>query len=394
MTKANSKILSAVFGYPNNHATATLDHLRRNHKDVKVQFYYWINFPAARKNLKEKIPEGAIKLSLANPIYFFCCLFKIIRSEHVYFQSFSTPRFRMAFLFWFTILFGHSKKILLASEGMKKTPSLLTRLFISHCLNSQKIIHLGIGSNSGHDFYKAGANKWSFRKYCFCEEYPFNANTKNRRDHRGQQPLKILSVGQLIPRKNFASLFEGLGILKKSCDFKLKLAGTGPLKDDLLDLAKSLRISESVELVGFCSHDVLHQLFLEADIFILNSTYDGWGVVVGHALNFGLPIIVSSGVRSGKGYLVEDGKNGFICDTPIDLAKRLLSCQQEEFLLNEMSNNSRTLANLWNIKTTSNRLSNLLEDYETQYTDGPFSSTQIHLSSADSKIRNLYGNHS
>lgn len=377
MIEAKTKILSAVFGYPNNHATATLDHLRRKHKDIDVQFYYWIDFPVARRNLKETIPEGAIRLSFWNPVCFARCFLGIIKSEHIYFQSFSTPRFRMAFLFLLTILFGHSEKILLASEGMKKTPGPLISWFISHCLNSQKIIHLGIGSNSGQDFYHAGATKWSFRKYCFCEEYPSVSSPKNCKHQPGKQPLKLLSVGQLIPRKNYASLLEGLEILNKSCEFKLTIAGTGPLKDELLDLANSLGIADSVELVGFCKHDVLHELFLEADIFILNSTYDGWGVVVGHALNFGLPIIVSSGVRSGKGYLVEDGKNGFICDSPNAVAEQLSKFSGNPNLKSNMSCESKKLAELWNIDTTSDRLRFLLQNYEASFKSGPLADAKI-----------------
>ena len=48
-----------------------------------------------------------------------------------------------------------------------------------------------------------------------------------------------------------------------------------------------------------------------ADIFVLPSRYDGWGVVVNQALGAGLPLICSSEVRAADD-LVADGVNGLI----------------------------------------------------------------------------------
>ena len=55
----------------------------------------------------------------------------------------------------------------------------------------------------------------------------------------------------------------------------------------------------------------LPQFFAQADVFVLPSRYDGWGVVVNQALGAGLPILVSDQV--GAGYdLVREGQNGFV----------------------------------------------------------------------------------
>ena len=50
--------------------------------------------------------------------------------------------------------------------------------------------------------------------------------------------------------------------------------------------------------------------FAQADVFVLPSRYDGWGVVVNQALAAGLPIITSDEVGAGFD-LVEPGSNGF-----------------------------------------------------------------------------------
>src|SRR5262249_32859433 len=48
-----------------------------------------------------------------------------------------------------------------------------------------------------------------------------------------------------------------------------------------------------------------------ADVFVLPSRHDGWGVVVNQALGAGLPVIASDAVGAGLD-LVEDGVNGLI----------------------------------------------------------------------------------
>jgi glycosyltransferase involved in cell wall biosynthesis len=75
----------------------------------------------------------------------------------------------------------------------------------------------------------------------------------------------------------------------------------------LAQLPESAR--ERIIYGGFQSPDELPHYFSQADVFVLPSRYDGWGVVVNQALGAGLPIVCSDMV--GAGYdLVEEDVNG------------------------------------------------------------------------------------
>src|SRR6266404_1499463 len=64
-----------------------------------------------------------------------------------------------------------------------------------------------------------------------------------------------------------------------------------------------------IQYEGFQSPENLPAYFAQADVFVLPSRHDGWGVVVNQALAAGLPIIASDAVGAGLDY-VENGING------------------------------------------------------------------------------------
>ena len=64
-----------------------------------------------------------------------------------------------------------------------------------------------------------------------------------------------------------------------------------------------------IGLRGLSSPRNLPAYFAQADVFVLPSRHDGWGVVVNQALAAGLPIIASDAVGAGLDY-VENGING------------------------------------------------------------------------------------
>jgi glycosyltransferase involved in cell wall biosynthesis len=76
----------------------------------------------------------------------------------------------------------------------------------------------------------------------------------------------------------------------------------------LASLAPSVR--GRVRYAGFQAPDALPKFFAQADVFVLPSRHDGWGVVVNQALGAGLPIIASD--HAGAAHdLVRGGTNGF-----------------------------------------------------------------------------------
>ncbi|MCL4767585.1 MAG: glycosyltransferase family 4 protein [Hyphomicrobiaceae bacterium] len=118
------------------------------------------------------------------------------------------------------------------------------------------------------------------------------------RAHGTGQPLQLLSVGSITPRKGFAVLVEALAPLA-SLDWRLTIAG--PLDRDegtvaaLSTAISSHRLGARIELPGALDRQQLGRLYAAADVFVLPSLFEGFGMVLTEAMARGLPIVCTTG---------------------------------------------------------------------------------------------------
>jgi glycosyltransferase involved in cell wall biosynthesis len=162
------------------------------------------------------------------------------------------------------------------------------------------------------------------------------------------ESVEILYCGQLIERKGLRTLIDAfVNVADQFPQSKLLLVGEGPLRQSLIERVPS-RFRARVLFAGFQPIDRLPQFFSTADIFVLPSLHDGWGVVVNQALGAGLPIVCSSAVGAAAD-LVSPGWNGFVVP-PADVSalagaiRSLVSDQQRRVTFGE---NSRAAAHNW-----------------------------------------------
>src|SRR5690625_4876372 len=129
----------------------------------------------------------------------------------------------------------------------------------------------------------------------------------------------ILSVGRFSdPRKNTRMLFEAYKkLLDSNPDVpKLVLAGkSGPSAEDM-EYARQVNISDHVEIKLDVSLDKLIKLYQGAELFLLSSDEEGFGMVIMEAMACGVPVIAtdcgwpSTLITSGRdGYLVPVGSS-------------------------------------------------------------------------------------
>jgi len=143
----------------------------------------------------------------------------------------------------------------------------------------------------------------------FCNLELFRTAARQRGKQKSSA-VGILFSGQFIERKGVDVLIRAFArIAPQVPALELHLLGTGPALDSLYNLVPP-NLSTRVHFLGFKQPAALPAIFAGADIFVLPSRHDGWGVVVNEALGSGLPIIVSD--RVGACDLVEDGRNGLI----------------------------------------------------------------------------------
>jgi len=113
----------------------------------------------------------------------------------------------------------------------------------------------------------------------------------------GAQPgtAVVLFCAKLQPWKRPLDLLQAFA--KASVpDSLLLFAGEGPLKSGLESEAASLGISSKVRFLGFVNQTQLPSLYTSADVLVLPSEYDAFGVVVNEAMLCGCPVIASKNV--------------------------------------------------------------------------------------------------
>lgn len=118
--------------------------------------------------------------------------------------------------------------------------------------------------------------------------------------------ILLLSVGEMIPRKNHEVIIRALGKLQSS-NIYYAICGKGPLQDYLLNLSKELGIEKYVKFLGF-RRDI-PELCNTADISAFPSKIEGLGLAGIEAMAAGVPLI-SSNVHGILDYVI-DGKTGY-----------------------------------------------------------------------------------
>ncbi len=118
--------------------------------------------------------------------------------------------------------------------------------------------------------------------------------------------ILILSVGEMIERKNHEVIIRALGKLKDP-NIYYAIAGKGPLKEYLENLAKKMCIEDRVLFLGFRTD--IYELYHIADISAFPSKIEGLGLAGIEAMAAGIPI-VSSNVHGILDYVV-DGETGY-----------------------------------------------------------------------------------
>lgn len=104
----------------------------------------------------------------------------------------------------------------------------------------------------------------------------------------------FLNVCFLTKKKRIDLLLQAFSNkFKGACNVKLKIGGDGPERRRLVDLADSLGISGQVEFLGILSREKVIEAMSRADVFVLSSEYETFGVVVTEALALGKPVIAT-----------------------------------------------------------------------------------------------------
>ncbi len=145
------------------------------------------------------------------------------------------------------------------------------------------------------------------------------------RERTGLRGPILLYVGALHPTKGPQWLIRALpGILDKFPTVAVVLCGQDAgYRAHLESLSRQLGVEDRVRVLGYVSRADLLEAYDAADIFVLPSDYEAFGLVLGEAMAFGKPIVAT---RAGAiPFVVEDGGNALLVNPrdPADLTAKV-----------------------------------------------------------------------
>jgi glycosyltransferase involved in cell wall biosynthesis len=171
---------------------------------------------------------------------------------------------------------------------------------------------------------------------------------------------KVVYLGRLDRRKgaqHLPSIFESI---KSSESFEsLEIAGDGPKRGIAEDLAEN---EQRVNYHGFVSEEDKIELLSEADVAVVPSLTEGYGIVVLEANSSGTPVVANDteGLRDS----VKDGETGFLRDVknPKEFGEAVRRLLQDDELRHEMADKARAFAEEHSWDSSAAKLERILKE--------------------------------
>lgn len=152
--------------------------------------------------------------------------------------------------------------------------------------------YIGISVDCAEAIASAGAknvaviyNGVNPQRLCIKENYPLN-----------DEKVKVMSVGSLCEQKNFGLLLQSFSKMFDRCPdlrrrVSLRIAGEGPLMNDLRESIINLNLSDCINLLG--NRRDIPQLLADSDLFVMSSKWEGLPIALLEAMMTGLPVVVT-----------------------------------------------------------------------------------------------------
>ena len=110
-----------------------------------------------------------------------------------------------------------------------------------------------------------------------------------------ESPPRVVAVAAMRPVKGVADLVEAVGLVAgRRADFRVELAGDGPLLAPLQDRARARGLDERLSFRGALARDEVAALMRGAAFAVVPSRWETFSVVLGEAMACGLPVVATA----------------------------------------------------------------------------------------------------
>lgn len=259
--------------------------------------------------------------------------------DHIIVGGYSTPTGALLISY---LKLKKTPFILNIDGGMIKESESKLNVLIKKYFISSASAWLSTGKTGSKYLEHYGANREKIFTYPFTTLKEIDIlnrilNKDEKRELRKQLGLEgnriILTVGQFIHRKGFDILINACSQIPS--DTSIYFVGGSPTSE-YLELKDALQL-KNIHFLGFKSKDEILSFYRAADVFVLPTREDIWGLVINEAMANGLPVVTTDRCVAGL-ELVKDYDNGFI--VPVE------SVDELSLRINEIINNDDLMINM------------------------------------------------
>lgn len=183
----------------------------------------------------------------------------------------------------------------------------------------------------------------------------------NRSYSRHNEPFHIVSIANLVSKKNHVFLIGVMEILlKKGVIVTLDVLGAGPLMDSLKNETKEKGLENKLRFLGSVG-DVPDQL-KKAHLYVHPAKYEPFGLVLLEAMASGLPVVSLDGY--GNRELIKEGENGYLLPNNAsaeDFAEKIIYFINNPLELERMGKFALEFSKKYDIDHYTNRLLELYQ---------------------------------
>jgi glycosyltransferase involved in cell wall biosynthesis len=227
------------------------------------------------------------------------------------------------------------KQILRRAAGFLAIGTLNEAFYVGAGISRERLFRAPYAVDN--DFFQGQAGAWRPQKEALKEKHGLSPGT----------PI-ILFCGKLLPAKDPFTLLQAFRQVRQQTPCSLVLVGDGRLQEEM-KAAVEQSGTPDVRFAGFRNQTELPEFYALADIMVLPSAFEPWGLVVNEAMCFALPIIISDQVGCGPD-LVREGENGLVfpAGDAVGLASGLMQLVTDPGLRSRWGQRSLELIRTWN----------------------------------------------
>lgn len=217
--------------------------------------------------------------------------------------------------------------------------SLFKKIILRNILSkAKKILYIG---KKNIEFYKWLLNKKIKKKNFFFLPYPTCVNTKFFKRKSNNNKLNIIYVGRLVKEKSVINFLKSLPLLKSNIIQKLNIQifGNGKEEKTLKNFVKLNNLLKTVKFHNFRKSSEVYRCFEKADLLVLPSSKEPWGLIVNESIYYGVPVLCMDRVGAANDLIV-NYKNGFLMrrNDPDEIAKFINQIFYKKFTMKKNFN--------------------------------------------------------